>query len=452
MIKKTIIAVIDSGINDSKLNCTIERYVAINGSAVSVDESDFEIDTHGTICAMIIDKYVSNLHIVSVRVLDDEWTGRTNDLCAAIKWCVDNGIKLINISVGTVLALDFNVVTKACNYAYDNGVIIVAAQNNRGRYALPACLPNVISVQSIFPWRKRRELDVFTDIYAPGRHKIANRVYSDECNSYACAYACALIANILKNDSTINKMKVLSELNRRTRVRINNNRLTAMHSLSYISSLYYVDELENFFPTKSTITLVPYNKCPKREKNIDVLLISARKQFMEILKEIDTNNNIRSLLICGNASDEITDYCRNRKINMWDYSFVSCRRKMRAPATACPIIRVLGNSVFVKETLSALNQSFTNEGYRVCTMSDVEYAFLDAYYYYNKKTLINTLQYVSFLSPDIIFWGDSKSDVNSKSDIIIQAERDKFTLKHSNEIYVCGNVFEIIQEIHRIYD
>jgi len=66
-----------------------------------------------------------------VKVLANDGTGSFADIAEGIRYAVDNGAKVINMSLGvdanTNMRRDNGVVDSALNYAYARGVTVVAA-------------------------------------------------------------------------------------------------------------------------------------------------------------------------------------------------------------------------------------------------------------------------------------------------------------------------------------
>jgi subtilisin family serine protease len=86
--------------------------------------------------------------ILPVKVLNGEGQGSTYDFAQGIRWAVDNGARVINISAGA----DFSTDTEhdAVKYAHDKGVVIVAAAGNTpdGKPEYPAGYDEVIAVSA----------------------------------------------------------------------------------------------------------------------------------------------------------------------------------------------------------------------------------------------------------------------------------------------------------------
>ena len=71
--------------------------------------------------------------IMDLRVLDIAGSGRTSGFAPAIRYAVDNGAKVINMSLGSnpgASRLGFGSVEQAIDYARANGVVVVAAAGN----------------------------------------------------------------------------------------------------------------------------------------------------------------------------------------------------------------------------------------------------------------------------------------------------------------------------------
>lgn len=96
---------------------------------------------HGTHCAGIIgalrnngignDGVADNVQIMSLRAVPngDEWD---KDIALAVRYAVDNGAKIINMSFGKSYSPDKKQVMEAFRYAEEKGVLVVHAAGNEG--------------------------------------------------------------------------------------------------------------------------------------------------------------------------------------------------------------------------------------------------------------------------------------------------------------------------------
>ncbi|MCV3272809.1 S8 family peptidase [Roseobacter sinensis] len=106
--------------------------------------------------------------------LDVRGTGSSADVAAGIRWAVDNGAHILNLSLGS-LSSTF-VERDAVAYAVSRGVLVVAAmgnheQRNPGAPSYPAAYPNVLSVGAVNQAKQRAPFSVrgpHIDVVAPG--------------------------------------------------------------------------------------------------------------------------------------------------------------------------------------------------------------------------------------------------------------------------------------------
>ncbi len=120
--------------------------------------------------------------IMPLQALDDNGTGYTSDVTAAIYYAVDNGADVINMSLGSYSA-DPSVKT-AVEYAIDSDVVVIAAAGNCGngtgnectgvpigKIGYPAAYPDVIAVGAVDSSDNRSSFSSYgpeLDVIAPG--------------------------------------------------------------------------------------------------------------------------------------------------------------------------------------------------------------------------------------------------------------------------------------------
>jgi Subtilase family. len=146
-----LIAVIDDGVNEKFYNIGKLKYdIEIMPNLRVVDRVGYDscLPSHGTTCAAIIKKYLPNASLCSVKVLGDNFRGLKGQLAKALEWCTGNGIRLVNISLGSTDFRDYDLLKSVVNNAYKKGLVIVAACNNRNIITYPASLSSVIGVRS----------------------------------------------------------------------------------------------------------------------------------------------------------------------------------------------------------------------------------------------------------------------------------------------------------------
>lgn len=102
---------------------------------------------HGTHVAGIVHAVAPAAQILPVRVMDTEGIGNSVTVARGIRWATDNGVDVINLSLG--MNTDADVIRDAIQYADNNNVLVVASAGNDGvqeSHHFPARLSNVVAV------------------------------------------------------------------------------------------------------------------------------------------------------------------------------------------------------------------------------------------------------------------------------------------------------------------
>jgi len=217
------VAVIDSGIDGSHPDLrgrVVDAKTFVGGTPYRDDQG------HGTFVAGLIAAnpfngigmagLAFNARLMIAKVVGPDGTVSLSAEVAAIHWAVDNGARVINLSLGGVrdpLSPQLDTYSPleeaAVEYAYSKGVVVVAAVGNGpqspatpwGFAHYPAALPHVIGVSALrrdgsVPDYSNRDA-VYNDLAAPGdgifstipsnlvqhRAGCAGHAYSD-CGSY----------------------------------------------------------------------------------------------------------------------------------------------------------------------------------------------------------------------------------------------------------------------------
>jgi len=146
------VAVIDSGIDYTHPD--LAHAYRGGYDFVNQDPDPMDDNGHGTHVAGVIAAKPNGIGVLGVapdvdlyalKVLDRTGAGYWSDVIAAIEWAIDQGIQVVNLSIGGDGAA---AVEAICRTAYDRGLLLVAAAGNGGTTSViaPACYPSVIAV------------------------------------------------------------------------------------------------------------------------------------------------------------------------------------------------------------------------------------------------------------------------------------------------------------------
>lgn len=136
------VAIIDTGIDKDHPDLVDNimdgvNFVKIRGKIIA-DLWDDD-NGHGTHCAGIVAAVDNDIGVIGVapqaylygvKVLDRRGSGYVSDVILGIQWSIDNGMQVINMSLGT--SSDVQSLHDACNAAEAAGIVVIAAAGNSG--------------------------------------------------------------------------------------------------------------------------------------------------------------------------------------------------------------------------------------------------------------------------------------------------------------------------------
>lgn len=154
------VAVLDTGISGNHEDLSLSN-VGVNYTNSGSYNGD--VKGHGTHVAGIISAQDNTIGVTgispkitlySVKVLDDNGNGQVSDVIEGIQWAVANGMKVVNMSLGT--SDDSQALEDACIAANNDGLLLVAAAGNeyisgteQGNVLYPAKYESVIAVSAL---------------------------------------------------------------------------------------------------------------------------------------------------------------------------------------------------------------------------------------------------------------------------------------------------------------
>jgi hypothetical protein len=216
MNKPIRVAVIDDGINKKIYNTPLEgANIEILKDLSVVERSNYDAfsPSHGTTCAAIINTYARNVTFFSIKILNEKTEKAIKEqLIKALHWCAKNNIQIVNLSLGTIDFRDFEEIKNCIKAVTENGLIIIAACNNKNVFTYPACLPNVIGVRCQDLYFKDQYCindNILSGIEfaASGRHYLTdifgNSRFTSPSNSFAAPLITAKVCDIVRNYTDI---------------------------------------------------------------------------------------------------------------------------------------------------------------------------------------------------------------------------------------------------------
>jgi subtilisin family serine protease len=147
------VCVLDSGVEaDHPLVGGVAGAVAVtkgeDGEPVVGPDGEGDLCGHGTACAAIIRSLAPECEIHSVRVLGAGMTGSGPVMLGGLRWAIEQGFDVINMSLSTSKRQFAEVLHDLADTAYFNRTILVASAHNMPVESYPWRFSSVISVGS----------------------------------------------------------------------------------------------------------------------------------------------------------------------------------------------------------------------------------------------------------------------------------------------------------------
>jgi serine protease len=173
------IAIIDTGVTrvpDLQQTEFVEGFDFVNDKVNASDDHGHGTHVAGTVAQSTNNNYgvagiAYEAKIMPLKVLSASGEGTVTDIAEAIRYGADRGADVINMSLGG--GGESQVMKDAIDYAYQKGVVIIAAagNSNENSASYPARYPHVIGVSALDPAGKKAPYSNYgagVDISAPG--------------------------------------------------------------------------------------------------------------------------------------------------------------------------------------------------------------------------------------------------------------------------------------------
>lgn len=230
------VAVLDTGIDASHEDLN----VAGGASFISSEPNPFiDGDSHGTHVAGTVAALnnstgvlgaAPDVSLYAVKVLDSSGSGTYSGIAQGIEWAVDNGMDVINMSLGG--SQGSTALQQAVDQAYNKGVVVVAAAGNSGTkgkrntIGYPAKYSSVIAVGAVDAANSRASFSSVgseLEVMAPGVSILStvpgNKYASFNGTSMASPHVAGAAALILSKYPNMSNIEVRNRL-KNTAVRL----------------------------------------------------------------------------------------------------------------------------------------------------------------------------------------------------------------------------------------
>ncbi|MEN2767365.1 S8 family peptidase [Ornithinibacillus xuwenensis] len=264
------IAVIDTGI------AIHEDLKIVNGiSLVDYTTSFHDDNGHGTHVAGIIGAKNNAIGVVgvapdselyAVKVLDQDGTGYLSDVIAGIDWSIQNGMDIINLSLGSNQASPL--LETMINKAVSQNMVIVSATGNEGTAAgdvdtvsYPARYTNVIGVGAVDKTNKRASFSSTgsaVEFVAPGVSILSSYVGNSyarmDGTSSATPYVTGVIALLKQINPTITLQAIRTEL-RNESIDLGSVGRDSWYGFGLVQAPYYFKDIYGHWARNDILTV-----------------------------------------------------------------------------------------------------------------------------------------------------------------------------------------------------
>jgi subtilisin len=160
------VCILDSGIEPGhprvgKVDGSVAFHRLEDGEVEVEDDAEGDLCGHGTACAGIVRQLAPECELFSARVLGAGFKGSGPVLLAGLRWAVEKGFEVINMSLSTTKHQFAELLHELADRAYFNNTVLVASAHNMPVESYPWRFSSVISVGS------HEEPDPMTFFYNP---------------------------------------------------------------------------------------------------------------------------------------------------------------------------------------------------------------------------------------------------------------------------------------------
>jgi subtilisin len=160
------VCILDSGVERDhpwvgELESSVAISVGPDEETIVEDDAEGDLCGHGTACAGIVRAFAPECSLSSVRVLGSGFSGSGGVLLAGLRYAVEQGFDVINMSLSTTKKQFAALLHELADSAYFRRTVLVASAHNMPVESYPWRFSSVISVGS------HEQPDPYTFFYNP---------------------------------------------------------------------------------------------------------------------------------------------------------------------------------------------------------------------------------------------------------------------------------------------
>jgi subtilisin family serine protease len=147
------VCILDSGVERNhplvgELSGAVAISLGPDGETIADEDTEGDLCGHGTACSGVVRSIAPDAEIFSVRVLGAGFKGSGRTLVAGLRWAVDQGFDLVNMSLSTTKRELGDVLHELADSAYFRRTMLVASAHNMPVESYPWRFSSVVSVGS----------------------------------------------------------------------------------------------------------------------------------------------------------------------------------------------------------------------------------------------------------------------------------------------------------------
>lgn len=438
-----MIAIIDDGIHPKAYpflhNVSAFFEVNKNGRINRVAAPMDLIKTHGTLCAAIISLYAPQAQMISIQVLDPTTeSGTAIQLKAALEWCLQENISIINLSIGSTCMSDQKILQPVFSSLIRRNCVVIAAMSNSENFSIITDYTGVFSVKKDSQLSKdefyySNPCLVNSDFCASSRHYFPMLNNETESiisqNSHAAPVITAKVFEIQKKEGLLPIGKIFQFLSHTSTVRIK-----ALPD--FIDAAFCVGK--PIWPQdQMSFNLISDDLQSAHEPYFCAIFPDNTIDLDDIVFQLsETKNWLRGILYAGLAPEPIKKICSETGSLLWEEGeYLASLQQLDVVANRIEIPVVVWKTMNAESLADIKNfQNFLiHKGYKSKVFSNCAQSYCCDIVFVPSKVNPNVVltNFISTYHLDILLlWGIFPS-VNP--DVCIEVMDEKCSIRFENE-------------------